>query len=162
MPGFHRRIYDHRGVLFTAICAVVLMIICGACISCSSGETQQSEELIPTQEENAQALGRMMAHRNQLEGDLAEPVDVVISGSVTAVADAGDEMWIMVQVAGFRCADTSQSDLNATPGSELSIRLRKSEEAESIAVGDSLEINAMVSKSMEGPVVIGRAFRVVQ
>jgi hypothetical protein len=161
------RIYSHGSAVIAVVCAMVIAAFALAIVSCSSDEAQpkgaqQTETQSSTQEENAQTLGRIMAHRNQLEGELNEPVDAVITGDVTAVADTGEETWLLVTVVDFRTTRVPQGTLKSAPGSELSIRIRKTEESGSIAAGDSLEINAMVSKSMEGPVIIGRAFRAVQ
>jgi hypothetical protein len=163
------RTYIRAGIGSIAVamvCAVILTLFAFTLISCGSGEAEQPEgqpEVQPvTQEENAQALGRIMAHRDQLEGEINEPVDAVIAEDVTAAADTGEETWLLVKVVDFRCPSVPQGTLKAAPGSELSIRLRKTEESGSITTGDSLEINAMVSKSTEGPVIISRAYRVVQ
>ncbi len=158
----HKSDINYRIAVAAVVLVVLLPVLSLALISCGSADTEQSEARPPTQEENAEDLGRIMAHRNQLEGDLNEPVDAVIKGEVTAFADAGEETWILLRVVDFRCSNIPPGTINAAPGSELAIRLRKTEESGSIATGDSLEINAMVSKSKEGPVIIGRAFRADQ
>lgn len=111
------------------------------------------------QEENRQAMGSIVGHRNNLEGELEEPVEGTLYGEVTSLADAGDEIWLLLKVTDLRCTSPSPDALKAQPGSELSVRLLKSEEASRLAVGDSLEINVIISKGMEGPVIVGRDFR---
>jgi hypothetical protein len=147
--------------LLAAAFAVLIATMAFFLLSCGSDETQEPPQQQVSQEENAQELGRIMGYRNQIEGELNEPVEALIAGDVTAVADAGEETWLLVKVADFRCTSVPQDTLQATPGSELSVRLRETEELGPLSAGDSVEINAIVSKSMEGPVIIGRAYIVV-
>lgn len=148
--------------LLTSFTVVLMLVVSVVAVSCGSGGSEATGEAqTASQEENAQNLGRIMAHRNQLEGELNEPVDAVISGDITAAAEAGEETWILVRVADFRTTSVPQGTLKAAPGSELSVRLRIVEGQEQPAVGDRAEINARVSKSAEGPVIIGRAYRVL-
>ncbi|MBC7229608.1 MAG: hypothetical protein H5T74_04345 [Actinobacteria bacterium] len=155
----HSAYYVHyTAVFFLAL----ILIVSAAAASCSSGSEKAAEKEEPvSQVENAQVLGRIMAHRNQLEGEIGEPVEAVISGDITALAEAGEETWALVRVADFRTTSVPQGTLKATPGSELSVRLRVTEGAPPLATGARAEINALVSKSKEGPVIIGRAYRIL-
>ncbi len=151
--------------MLAAITAFALALLSLCVISCGSESTEEAggEAARPlTQEENAQSLGRIMGHRNQLEGELDEPVDVVISGDIMSMADAGEESWLLIRVVAFRPMSVPQEALQAAPGSELVVRLRKTGEDGTLSAGDSVEINARVSKSLEGPVIIGRAYRVIR
>ena len=147
----------------TAAIFFLVLAVSLACMSCGSGKDGGKDEKTSpvNQEENAQSLGRIMAHRNQLQGELNEPVDAVITGDVSAMAEAGEETWALIKVAGIRCTSVPEDTLKAAPGSELSVRLRMTEGAPRLAVGDKVEINARISKSTEGPVIIGRAYRVL-
>lgn len=145
---------------------ILLAAFAFTCLSCGSDEANEPREKKDTQEqsqeENAQSLGRIMSHRNQLEGELNEPIDAVISGDITAIAETGEEIWLLIKVVDFRPTSVSQDALRAMPASELVVRIRITEDAGSLSTGDSVEINAMVSKSLEGPVIIGRAYRVIE
>ena len=156
------RIHYQRGIgyryflilgslLFLFLMAFISFLSCG-------GSTSQEQETVHavSQGQNADNLGRIMGHRNQIEGEVNEPVDASITGEVTMVADGGEETWVMLKVQDFRCVDASGSDLSMTPGSEVSVRLRKDEGDERLAPGEMVQINARISKSMEGPVIIGR------
>ncbi|NPV60686.1 MAG: hypothetical protein HPY75_13645 [Actinobacteria bacterium] len=152
----------YRIHLVASIFVFLMLLICVAAISCGSKDANEASEANPpSQEENAQSLGRIMAHRNQLEGELNEPVEAVIMGDIVAVAEAGEETWALVKVADFRTTSVPQGTLKAAPGSELSVRLRIKQGEQPPSVGAKAEINALVSKSMEGPVIIGRAFRLL-
>lgn len=147
-----------------AFLLIVLVVLPLFQISCGNGETEmgkQAEGATAPQEDNRQAMGRIMGHLNHLEGELAEPVEAVLYGEVVSLADAGGEIWILLRVADLRCTSASPDALKAPQGSELSVRLPRSEEASRLAVGASLEINALISRGVEGPVIIGRAFHVL-
>ena len=159
-----KRIYSAQTAaraLLVASLAILIAMMAFFLLSCGSDETQEPPQQQASQEDNAQELGRIMGYRNHIEGELNEPVDVVIAGDVTAVADAGEETWLLVKVADFRCTSVPEDTLRVTPGGELSVRLRETEELGPLSAGDSVEINAVVSKSMEGPTIIGRAYNVV-
>lgn len=162
-PGLRQIRQASTGRVLLPIILILFMVLFNIThLSCGSDETKKPEVNPPSQEQNAQSLGRIMGHRNQLEGELNEPVDAVIAGDVTAVAESGEETWVLVKVVDFRVEGAQPDALKASPGSELSVRLRVAGGAEAPAAGDSVEINAMISKSLEGPVIIGRAFRVIE
>jgi hypothetical protein len=149
------------GVLFVAAFAIFIAISMFFSLSCGSSEEQETTQQQVSQEENTQELGRIMGFRNHLTGELNEPVEVIIAGDITGAADAGEETWLLVKVADFRCTSVPPDALQVTAGSELSVRLRENEELGVLSAGDSVEINAVVSKSTEGPVIIGRTYIVL-
>jgi len=159
MKSRNRRLNTRINGIAAAVCLILLATMALAALSCGSGEAQQPEEQPVSQEENAQSLGQIMGYRNQVEGELNEPVDAVITGEVTRSADAGEEIFLMLRVSDLRCLSVPQDTLKVSPGSEVSIRLRKDEDSGSITQGEFLEIDARIAKSAEGPVIIGRAFR---
>lgn len=159
----HERKANPSGKILLGIFLFILIAILTLTgLSCGSEEGNETGDQAVSQEDNAQSLGRIMGHRNQLEGGLNEPVDAVITGDVTAVAESGEETWVLVKVAGFRTTDAAQGSLNAAPGSELAVKMRITESGGPVSAGDAVEINALVSKSLEGPVIVGRSYRVLE
>jgi len=141
---------------FLAMMSLLLLATLSLSTSLSCGSSNQGvAEQQASQEENAQALGQMMAYRNPVEGELNEPVDAVIKGEVTEMAEVEEELWLMLKVQDFRCLGVPAGSLTMAPDSEACIRMYIPEEAEPIQIGDVVEMNVMVAKSTEGPVILG-------
>ncbi|MDY6793936.1 MAG: hypothetical protein SWK76_01445 [Actinomycetota bacterium] len=147
----------YRYLLILVSLLVLLLMTFLSFLSCGGSTTQEQEKVQPgSKEQNADTLGRIMGHRNQIEGEVNEPVDASITGEVAMIADGGEDTWMMLKVQDFHCVDASGSGLSMTPGSEVSVKLRKDEGDGQLAPGEMVQINARISKSMEGPVIIGR------
>ena len=143
-----------RNTLVLTSLLLLLVLLLSTSLSCGSSN-QEAAEQQASQEENAQALGQMMAYRNPVEGELNEPVDAVIKGEVTEMAEVEEELWLMLEVQDFRCLGVPAGSLTMAPDSEACIRMYIPEEAEPIQIGDVVEMNVMVAKSTEGPVILG-------
>jgi len=149
----------------------ILILLCCSLASCESnkdhtvinerGSEAHEENAEGGQAENAKELGTLRVFVNRLEGELNEPVEAQIRGEVTRLAEGDQELWVLVKVSEFNVMGEKQGSLTAAPGSELCIRLRKREGEEAPSVGDRIEVNAMVSKSLEGPVIIGRMYKIL-
>lgn len=156
--------------LLIAFSVLVLLVFSSLFVSCGSGKEGSEPEQGPETEnkqasegqaDNAKELGTLRVFVNRLEGELNEPVDAQIRGEVTRMAEDERELWVLVKVSEFNVMGPKQGSLKAAPGSELCIRLRVKEGEQKPPVGDRIEVNAMVSKSLEGPVIIGRMFKVL-
>lgn len=158
-------LYKPSFLLLVAIFLAVLTLSF-ALVSCGSERIAQPndsndqirEEAQPEQE-NRQKLGRIMTHRNPIEGEIAEPINAVILGNIEEMAEEGEETWFLVRVAEFRCEGVEEGQIRVSPGSLLSVRMHIPEDIEKLSIGDKAEIYAMVAKSLEGPIVVGKGYR---
>jgi len=162
---------DRNKAFFVTLGVAVFLALSCLLISCDSGSggakdgeppaVSQGEDGARDPEKNARELGTLRVFVNRLEGELNEPVDAQIRGEVTRMAQEEKELWLLLKVSEFNVMGPKQGSLRAAPGSELCIRLRKREGEEAPSVGDRIEVNAMVSKSLEGPVIIGRMYKIL-
>jgi len=130
-----------------------LVLIVSAC-----SESTKTVESFGSENTDTADLARIRAHRNQVKGEINEPIDVRLRGIIAGLANAGEETWLLLRIQEFQVLGPSNASVEVPAGTELSVTLRRDPGQDDLRENQSVEITARLMKSKEGPVLAGRSY----